>query len=268
MPKRYRLAGIDLDGTLLSPDLSISPENLAALQRLHEEGVEIVLASGRHYRTMQHFFDKVHPLNWVVSAQGGEASNMARTQILHRALISPEQAAQVFHLGHSLGYAMVVYGVDDVCVAVPTDRPELKFYTHLVQHTPRVMDASEILNQPIFKVIALGSEVDIDALMQREELKDIDTQQIRTHQEFLEFVPYTATKGTALHAVGDHLGITPEEVVVFGDADNDIPMFEWAGDSVAMPHGWPDALKAAKRIAPPGPPESAFARAVKMILEG
>ena len=56
-------------------------------------------------------------------------------------------------------------------------------------------------------------------------------------------------------------------VVAFGDGENDVPMFEWAGMSVAMPHGWPLALARAKLIAPAGPPETALARGVDLILQ-
>ena len=60
--------------------------------------------------------------------------------------------------------------------------------------------------------------------------------------------------------------MTAEETVVFGDADNDIPMFEWAGESVAMPHGWPAAIKAARWVGPDGSPAEALARAVDFVV--
>ena len=55
--------------------------------------------------------------------------------------------------------------------------------------------------------------------------------------------------------------------VAFGDGENDVPMFDWAGMSVAMPHGWPLALARAKLIAPADPPETALARGVELILQ-
>jgi hydroxymethylpyrimidine pyrophosphatase-like HAD family hydrolase len=40
----FRLAAIDLDGTLLGPDKTISPENIAAVDRLHQNGVTVIIA--------------------------------------------------------------------------------------------------------------------------------------------------------------------------------------------------------------------------------
>ena len=51
----YRLAAIDLDGTLLAPDHTISPANARAVERLQAAGIEVVLASGRHQGTMVAF---------------------------------------------------------------------------------------------------------------------------------------------------------------------------------------------------------------------
>ena len=51
----HKLAAIDLDGTLLGPDHTISPANVQAVQRLQAAGIEVVLASGRHQGTMVAF---------------------------------------------------------------------------------------------------------------------------------------------------------------------------------------------------------------------
>ena len=56
--------------------------------------------------------------------------------------------------------------------------------------------------------------------------------------------------------------VEASEVVTFGDGDNDVPMFEWAGASFAMAHGWPSALQTATHITAAGPLETAFARGV------
>jgi hypothetical protein len=83
----------------------------------------------------------------------------------------------------------------------------------------------------------------------------------------MEFMPADVSKGSALATLALRLGIQPAAAVVFGDGDNDIPMFEWAGMSVAMPHGWPLARAKAKLVAPEGPPETALARGVDLILQ-
>jgi hydroxymethylpyrimidine pyrophosphatase-like HAD family hydrolase len=58
-------------------------------------------------------------------------------------------------------------------------------------------------------------------------------------------------KGVALRFVCEHYGIAPANVMAVGDAPNDLPMFDYAGLSVAMENGWSAVRKAADFIAPP-----------------
>jgi len=65
-----------------------------------------------------------------------------------------------------------------------------------------------------------------------------------------------------LDVVAKYYGIDPSEVLAFGDGNNDIDMFRWAGASVAMSHATVEAYAAATFVAPPGDPATCLARAV------
>ena len=63
-------------------------------------------------------------------------------------------------------------------------------------------------------------------------------------------MPHTVTKANGLTRLTAHLGLTAADVVAFGDGENDIAMFQWAGASIAMPHGHPNAIAAARCASP------------------
>ncbi|MBV8275311.1 MAG: HAD-IIB family hydrolase, partial [Verrucomicrobia bacterium] len=90
---------------------------------------------------------------------------------------------------------------------------------------------------------------------------------LSTERENLEFMPRGINKATALAKVATEYGVNQEEVLAFGDGENDAAMLAWAGMGIAMDHGNQAAIKVAKRVSPPGPPESAFARAVGTLFE-
>jgi Cof subfamily protein (haloacid dehalogenase superfamily) len=71
-----------------------------------------------------------------------------------------------------------------------------------------------------------------------------------SNAEYLEFMPPTVNKGTALAVVAEHYGIPQARVIAFGDAGNDIPAIAWAGLGVAMENAQPEVKAVAKRIAP------------------
>src|SRR5688572_22576272 len=89
-----RLAAIDLDGTLLGTNHNLGEQNRRAVAEFFDAGIEVVLASGRHYLSMRPFAEQLG-VRWLVSAQGGEVSDVSRTQVLDRRFLSHEQVTEI-----------------------------------------------------------------------------------------------------------------------------------------------------------------------------
>jgi len=265
IPNRFKLAAIDLDGTLLGPDHQISAANALAVRQLQAAGAQVVLASGRHYNAMRKFADALPGVQWIVSCQGGELSDLRRTTVLSREFLPAAQAGASVKLGLSLGFTSVVYTVEGVLTEALWNG-EMELYTELTGIRPVSVRAPEMLTHQVFKVIWMGEPGHISGVKLPLSQLPPSVQTVRTQARFLEHMPANVSKGTALATLAARLGIRPAEAVVFGDGDNDIPMFRWAGVSVAMPHGWPDAIRQSTHVAPAGPPETAFARGVEMVL--
>ena len=64
----------------------------------------------------------------------------------------------------------------------------------------------------------------------------------------LEFVLPHTTKGTAVEALANHWGFSPDEVMTLGDSENDLSMLRFAGASVAMGNGKPNIIEAARYV--------------------
>jgi hydroxymethylpyrimidine pyrophosphatase-like HAD family hydrolase len=73
---------------------------------------------------------------------------------------------------------------------------------------------------------------------------------VTTRREYLEIVPAAASKGSALRALAEHLGVPLAETVAVGDEENDLEMIESAGLGIAMPSAPEPIRKAARRVAP------------------
>lgn len=263
---RLKLAAMDLDGTLLGPDGKIGAANAQAVQQLRDAGMQVVLASGRHPLNMQKYGRMLPGIEWLVSCQGGEVSDINREQVLHRDFLPVSQAQEGLDLCRKLGLTPIAYCVEGTLVDTEVN-DSLDFYAHLSGTMPRLVKPEELASQPMFKIICIGDESAIDAAMQNPATTSTSMQMVRTHKRFLEFMPRGVSKATGLKVLAARLGVTPAEVVTFGDGDNDVPMFEWAGASVAMDHGWPSALKAAAYTTPEGPADAALARGVELILK-
>lgn len=265
IPAKLRLAAIDLDGTLLGPEATIGAENLAAVERLASEGFEIVLASGRHHRSMGKFAGQLPMVRWLVSSQGGEVADVPRAQVLTRSYLRQDQVTTIMGLQAEYGVGAVYYLTDDVYIASDNDSDQTYYFSGSGRK-PCMATMAELARMPVYKILWLAEPPRVAALNGEARLKSLGLQTVQTHERIFEFMPTTTTKAAGLAVLTRHLGLAPENVVSFGDADNDIPMFKWSGFSYAMPHGWPNARASASRVAPAGPEESAFARGVAELL--
>ncbi|MCC6415444.1 MAG: HAD family hydrolase [Opitutaceae bacterium] len=260
-----RLAAIDLDGTLLGTDHQIGDANRAAVGKLMQAGLEVVLASGRHHHAMSNFARELPGVRWLISAQGGEVSDVDRTQVLEQRFLARAQVSAAIAALNRQGMSALFYAEDGILTDSPLN-DALEFYQTLSGNVLHRVSTPALLEQPIFKVVAASSETGIDQFIAGEEIAGLDLQRVRSHRRFYEFMPHGVTKASGLKTLTAHLGLNAAQVIAFGDGDNDVPMFQWAGHSVAMPHGWPDAKTAARLVAPEGDPDTAFARAVDCLL--
>ena len=87
---------LDLDGTLLSTDKTISPANYAALERAAAMGVHIVPATGRFYEAMPAVVRELPFVRYVVTVNGAEIYDAREKKVLHREELTSEQAIRVY----------------------------------------------------------------------------------------------------------------------------------------------------------------------------
>ncbi len=263
-PARFKLAAIDLDGTLLGPDLQISAENYQAIRALHARKIEIVIASGRHFLSVRPILQSLPKVHWIVSFQGAEISDRDRKVVLGRTCMDPAHVELALDQAIEHGLSPVVYGTDGAFTPLAHD-DNLQFYLDLSGLRAVQISRENLAQIPVFKVLWLGQPEQITAVAAAP-LPGLTCDRVQTHHRILEFMPHNVSKASGLQMLATHLNISPGETVVFGDADNDIPMFKWAGLSVAMAHGWPAAIAAASQASPVGPPATALARAIDSVI--
>lgn len=263
----YRLAVFDLDGTLLGPDKEISPQNAAAVARLQALGCQVILASGRPHFNVMRFQKQLGLSGPVVSGNGSLVKVEATGEVWRTLLFDLELTSLLLDEGQQLGITQVWDGPQGVLGWERTRHLEILEVrtkeTYAVVGDPRLRFPGE---QP-FKILWIADEAQIAALEQiwRERLGERCYITI-TDPEYLEFSNPLVNKATALEVVAQRLEIPREEIVFFGDGDNDAELLRWAGLGVAMPHSRPLALAAADRVGPHAAEESAVAAAVEQLL--
>ncbi|MDQ8180002.1 HAD family hydrolase [Pelagicoccus sp. SDUM812005] len=261
-----RAVAIDLDGTLLAPDHSISMENRAAIAAMHEAGVEIILASGRHYQSMLPFARSLPQVRYMVSAQGAYASDVDNTQTFFESHMPTDAAEATIAFGLENKLSIVAYAATGLYSLTPPS-PWLDYYTKLAGITPTPTTPEAILKESIFKIVYFEASERLDAVQQLPFLRDSQLYTVRSMENIFEQADPKTSKASALKPLIAHLGIAPSELATFGDGNNDIPMFEFSGFSAAMDRAWISPKEAATLVTPDGPPETSFARAVQAMQD-
>ena len=268
MSFRYRLAAIDLDGTLLGPDKKVSEENAAAVRRLTAHGVKVVIASGRRHQNSIRFQRQFELDGPIIACQGGLIRDGESGNVIEAHFLPQTVARDITKEGANAGVRVIYYHLDHLYVSERNNEWIELYETRVGEKTEPLADLGQLDGRRALKIVWYGDPLILGKARPRlAELYREKVDLLSTEKENLEFMPRGINKATALAKVAAELGIRPEEVLAFGDGENDVQMLSWAGAGVAMRHGNAAAIAAARFVSPEASPETAFAAAVGAVLE-
>jgi len=267
MSLRFRLAAIDLDGTLLGPTHEISPRNHLAVTELVRRGVTCVIASGRMHEATTQFADALTLPGPIISYNGALVRVHVSGEVWTHSRVPAEIAAEIVRYCKERGHHLNYYLDDHLFVARRGEWAE--FY--LRQTGSPMEERGDLLQfagkEPTKLILIDTPDVTAGLLDTFHDRFGASLYITRTNPEYLEFMNAKANKGEALKLVAGRLGVRREETIAFGDGTNDISMLQWAGFSVAMGSSVPEVLEAAGYIAPPCE-EDGLASAIELLLNG
>ena len=250
MSDAYRLAAIDLDGTLLGSDHALSPGNAAAVRRAASAGAKIVLASGRQWRTIDAFAGQLDlpPEAPIIAYNGAMIRTHGGETWFHQPL--PAEASEaIVRYCVANGYHLNLY--HDDTLYVQNDTVWGRLYRERTGTVPHITDLARFDGERPTKLLLIDTLETTNRLLVHFQVEFGRSLYItKTEDEFLEFMDPDINKGAALKETAERLGVTAAQCVAFGDSYNDLPMVEWAGMGVAMGNARAELKAVAERVAP------------------
>lgn len=252
MKQKYHLLVLDLDGTLTNSKKEISPRNLQTLLRLQQNGVRLVLASGRPTFGIAPLADALHMKEYggfILSYNGGEIIEWGTGRLLYKNLLPDDVLPVLYTAAVRNNQAILTYNNEYIL----TENPDNE-YVHKEAFLNRmkiraVDDFLEAAPRPLPKCLIVG---DPDRLIRTEAELSLRLQgQIsvyRSEPYFLELVPMGIDKAQSLSVLLDKLELTREAMVAMGDGYNDLSMINFAGMGVAMANAQEPVKQAAEYI--------------------
>lgn len=246
-----RLIAIDMDDTLLDASSSLTPRTLSALQQAISAGAMVSLSSGRMPESMLPFAEKIGVNAPMILFNGALIYDHRTDEVLYSNPIPVDTAREVARMIESEGVYLQVYpGKGYYCNrrCEHTDRYEASIR---VPCTELCMPVSQWMHSGMIKMLAIATPEIIDQLQIKLRAafpKGVNFMKSKAH--YLEIVGEGIDKGSAIHVLAQKLNLSTDEIMAFGDGQNDATMLAAAGLGVAMENAVPECKSAAKLIAP------------------
>ena len=267
---KYKLLVLDVDGTLLNDEREISKRTLAALLKVQQMGVRIVLASGRPTYGLMPRAKTLELGNYggfVLSYNGCQIIKAQNGEILFERRINPEMLPYLEKKARKNGFAIFTYH-DDTLI---TDSPDNEYIKNeALLNNLKIIKEDEFSTAidfaPCKCMLVSDKEKALIGLEQHWEKRLAGTlDAFRSEPYFLEVVPCGVNKANTLGALLEHLGVTREEVIAVGDGVCDVTMLQLAGMGVAMGHSQ-DSVKVCADYVTASNEEDGVALAVEKLI--
>lgn len=232
-----KLIVCDLDGTLLTPDHRLGDYSRSVLGRLREQGMELMLASGRHFQDIRTLSGQLGGRGCLISSNGA-AVHDRHARLVHRTVIDPECVGFLVGDPAFRGVHINVYRTEDWLVERP--QPDLLHYHQDSGFAYRITNLANVGPEDVLKVFFYGEPAELRGLegliLERFGERLTTTFSLPVT---LEVMAKGVSKGAALARVAEGLGIKLSEVLAFGDGMNDQEMLHLAGTGIRMANADP-----------------------------
>ena len=223
-----RLVALDIDGTLVDGFGEMPPEIHAAVRRVVDAGVPVVLSTGRSWVATRPVFEHLGlPPGWAVSANGAIVVTYPPFEVRRQVRFDPSDVVR--QVAAVAPHALI--GVQDLNrwrVSRPFPDGEL-------QGDVLVQSIDELCAHEVSRVVVRepnSSEQVFAELVAKLGLHEVSY--FVGWSAWLDIGPRGVDKAHGLAMVCEDLGIDPADVLALGDGRNDIEMLQWAGRGVAL----------------------------------
>jgi len=225
--KKIKIIFFDIDDTLRNSKTGFIPTSIPTVfQQLREKGILTGIATGRGIFGVVPDICELKP-DFFVTLNGAYIEDK-KGNVIDSKKISKDKVETYIAWTKEVG---IDYGL-------------------VGSHTAKLSTRTELISEaidPIYPELDVGPDFyekeDIYQMWTFEDKGDDLTlpeslastlRMVRWHEHSSDVVPISGSKAAGVAKVVEHLGLKPENVMVFGDGLNDLELFDYAGISIAM----------------------------------
>ncbi len=262
-----RLLLADVDGTLVTPEKTLTEAAIAAVRKLHDADVMFAITSGRPPRGMSMLIEPLDLRTPIAAFNGGLIVDREMKTIEQHTL--PEElVAPVIALLESFSLDVWLYQGAEWFVRDP-QAPHVDREASTVQFQPTVRSDYEGFVQAIAKIVGVSDDHDEigRASSAVEDRFGAKVSSALSQPYYLDVTHPDANKGSVAKFLSERYRIPGEQIATIGDMPNDVLMFAHSGLSIAMGNASREVQRAARRVTDSNEQEG-FAHAVERFILG
>lgn len=248
---KQHLIVLDLDGTLLTDNKTISPYTKNILVKAREAGHQVMIATGRPFRASQLYYKELDLTTPIVNFNGAFIHHpLNRSWAEMHSPISMSVVHDVVDSINKFQYEnLIAEVIDDVYLHNEND--ELMNVFNM--GNPRVTTGNLKLNlhEDPTSLLIQANEHNVPII--RKHLEDVHAELIE-HRKWgapfpiIEIVRKGLSKAVGVSKIAHEFEIPRDRIIAFGDEDNDLEMIDYAGIGVAMSNGIDELKSVANEI--------------------
>ncbi len=241
-----RILALDIDGTLLNPQFQISKDDLLAIRRAHDLGVEIVVATGRRHQFALPVAQKLGVDLCLISSNGAVTRSLTGEHF-HRDLLPAETCLEMCAaMDEFRGHLVVTFDKETKGTLVLERLDELstsirRWLETNLEFIEFVVPVEKALVEDPVQAMYCGTIARMQEVQTKLEASAVwgrvnvlKTEYPERDLCMVDVLNRGCSKGHALERWANHRGIVREQVMAIGDNYNDVEMLEYAGVPVIM----------------------------------
>ena len=270
----YKLIAIDIDGTLINSYGEITNENKNAVKKANEAGINVILASGRNYATIQSFSNDLNLNKYAICGNGSSIYDIKNNKVIYEKTLSKEKVLDIIKiceensiyyniytekeiLAKSLNYNVLYYYKENLDKE-EKNKTHIKIvedlYKYLEERNEKIIkiticDNNKSIFNSILKKLKTIDDIEVLEVshMSRKIIRQ-GTEEVPIEYFYTEISAKNVDKWYAIQMLAEKLNIKKEEIVAIGDNVNDEKMIKEAGLGIAMGQSSPKITKISNYI--------------------
>jgi Cof subfamily protein (haloacid dehalogenase superfamily) len=244
-PTNVKLLAFDLDGTLIVAHQGIFPYTKKVLTSLRQRGVLITIATGRILPAVIDYANDLEIDIPMILSNGSVLQNR-RGEVTSHTRLPLDVVLDTIQTTRRLGCDMLIYIRDSIYIEHMTDNVN-PVYGEMVGGKYEIGSWESIADKlpDANKCVIVDTKNEqnlVEAEAALREMLNGRAVTLRSSRVLLEVQPKDVTKATGLRRLADALSIGVDQVIAFGDYDNDAEMLKAAGLGVAVGNATPACL--------------------------